>query len=488
MKLHIRSLASIGSVALAGLLYLSPAAAAPPVKVTVTGAAPDSALQGEALDVDISGSGFDIGSTVRFLVSGTKDDSQITVAGAVYDAGTGILTASIQIEGAALIADYDIEVQALSGRKGKGTTLFKVFSSNGGGNSEPLDTASCDELFGFAPGTCTAEGTSDPCMFTKDFNDAHAWKMTQHCDTRAMLVARSDDPILYGGDFRLNLVGPWLGGSAAISNSRGANRIGNFHVRVSDASIAGGCGSGPVQAAVAFDPDLEPKSGAPRGGTGDFKIEALGGARFCYGILFIGSDPYIVNPYKQVGIGYNHILANSYERVGIWMANINMSDLNDQVRNEFARIAGNIVEATDSPCATSVLVGPNVERPQVLDNLVYAASGAGCAGRTVGIGVLASGRNMSGVTPDYDFLTDKPAKLSGNTVMTGGGGSIGILVDGATDAESTGNQVTAGDPGDYAVCVETGGDFAEIKKGSEYIGFAAGNQVVNTADCGEALP
>ena len=119
------------------LLCLNVAFAAPPEKVKVTGADPNSALQGAALDVDISGSGFDVGSTVKFLVTGSKDASQISV-GAIVLNNDGTLTASIQVLNGATVTDYDIEVQASSGRRGKGTTLFKVQSSgNGGGNVNP---------------------------------------------------------------------------------------------------------------------------------------------------------------------------------------------------------------------------------------------------------------------------------------------------------------------------------------------------------------
>lgn len=486
MKTHIRTLTWIAGILLTALV-LGEAMAAPPDKTSVTGANPNSALQGESLDVVISGSGFGQGATVRFLVSGTRDDSQIAVNNVTYNEGDGTLTASIQVQGTAVVSDYDIEVQPLSGRKGKGTTLFSVFSSNGGGNSAPI-TMSCDDLFGLTPGTCTAEGSSDPCLFAQDSNTDRAWYMTQNCDTRAMLVVRPDYPFLLGKGFRLNLVQPWSGDYAGITNARGATRIADVHVAVADPAVAGGCGvAGTVQAAVFFDPDLQPRSSSPRGYVTGIVVETGGGARFCNGIEYVGSDPHVGEPYKEAAVTSSHILADSYERFGIWMANINLSDLNDQVKNEFARVQDNIVEASDTPCATAVVVGPNVERPQVDGNLVYAASG--CAQRTVGIAVLDSGRDKaSPLGPDYDFLTARSAGLSGNTVQTGGGGSIGILIDGASDAEMTRSQITAGEGNDYAVCVETGGNFAEIKKASDYIGFDAGNEIVHVNDCGAVVP
>ena len=108
----------------------------PAAKVTVTSANPGSALQGDAVDVVISGSGFDVGSKVKFLVTGTKDDTQISVDPTVVLNEDGTLTARINVLGNAKVIDYDIEVRASSGRRGKGVTLFRVRAREGGGNTE----------------------------------------------------------------------------------------------------------------------------------------------------------------------------------------------------------------------------------------------------------------------------------------------------------------------------------------------------------------
>lgn len=123
-----------------GLLCLNVALAkGPPTKVTVTHADPPSALQGELLTVEITGSGFDKGSTVKFLVTETKDDTQISVDQSSVkpnEEGT-LLTVDIEVSGQATVIGYDIEVQAASsGRRGKGTTLFTV-KQKGGGSSDP---------------------------------------------------------------------------------------------------------------------------------------------------------------------------------------------------------------------------------------------------------------------------------------------------------------------------------------------------------------
>lgn len=471
-----------------GLLAMQLALAAPPEKVLVTGASPDSALQGEALDVVVSGSGFGPGSTVRYLVGGTKDDSQINVNSVVYNPD-GTLTTSIQVAAGALVTDYDIEVKSLSGRRGKGTTLFAVLfnDNNAGGRNNP-DTISCDELFGFPEFTCTAEGTLDPCMFEKPIDFERAWFLTQHCDTRRMLVVSGDEPFLFGNGFRLNLVAPWSGEHAGLSNERGASRIGDFHVRVADPAVANGCaGVGTVQTAVYFDPDLPPQSGAPRGSVGEIVVEAVNGARFCNGIEFIGSNPVIAAPYKGTHASGNTIVANSYERIGIWIANVNNGD-KDTKPGEGGRFNKNIVEPTDIPCGIGMLLD-NVERPEANENVVTVSSGAGCAANTAGIVIIDSARNKSSpLGPDYDFLEARPADLYRNVISTGGDGSIGIVIDAATTAEMSNSDISAFEASDIGVCVETGGDFSEVRKANTFSGFAAGNDIHATGDCNVLVP
>jgi len=113
-------------LALAASLFLLDAFAGKPVKVTVTAAVPDTAVQGDMTEVEIDGTGFDAGSTARFIVTDTRDDTQIDVNEVTFDAATGKLKAKIKVKDAAQPVEYDIEVKTSSGRRGKGTTLFRV--------------------------------------------------------------------------------------------------------------------------------------------------------------------------------------------------------------------------------------------------------------------------------------------------------------------------------------------------------------------------
>jgi hypothetical protein len=94
-------------------------------KIKVTGASPSEAPQGDTLTVRITGENFEDESSVTFFVGGTKDKDQIFVSKVRFKSSTE-LEADIEVNSGALTVDYDIEVQATSGRKGKGTTLFKV--------------------------------------------------------------------------------------------------------------------------------------------------------------------------------------------------------------------------------------------------------------------------------------------------------------------------------------------------------------------------
>jgi len=94
-------------------------------KIKVTSASPANAQQGKALTVTIAGENFETGASVTFLVGDTDDNSQIIVNEVRVNSSTE-LEADVDVNSSALTVDYDIEVKAISGRKGKGTTLFKV--------------------------------------------------------------------------------------------------------------------------------------------------------------------------------------------------------------------------------------------------------------------------------------------------------------------------------------------------------------------------
>ena len=128
VSMSIRQLGRSVLVLASAMIFALPLAfaAGKPVPVTVTAANPSEAIQGQELDVLVSGTGFGAGSTVKYLVTGTTDASQVTVLSVAYLPATGQLKTHIKVNGEAVTNYYDIEVLAATGRKGKGTTLFKV--------------------------------------------------------------------------------------------------------------------------------------------------------------------------------------------------------------------------------------------------------------------------------------------------------------------------------------------------------------------------
>jgi hypothetical protein len=182
MKTMKKIITLIGATLLLTALSTSSSFAGKPAgggggKVAVESANPGSAIQGEEKDIYISGSGFGPGANVRYLVTGTDDDTQIEVLSTEYIDATGELKTRVKVKDSATVIDYDIEVQATSGRKGKGTTLFKVEGNgNGGGGGKPggedppPEVTSCADKTSFFPAFAyTAQKLNSKGIYGYDF-------------------------------------------------------------------------------------------------------------------------------------------------------------------------------------------------------------------------------------------------------------------------------------------------------------------------------
>jgi hypothetical protein len=111
-------------------------------QVKVTAATPASAFQGTiALDVVVSGSGFNKSAKVHYFVSGTTNPGGITVRNVRFNSSSELVT-TIDVAETADLASFDIVVMLDSGRKGKGTTLFSIKPKPNGPppSSDPLPT------------------------------------------------------------------------------------------------------------------------------------------------------------------------------------------------------------------------------------------------------------------------------------------------------------------------------------------------------------
>jgi hypothetical protein len=148
------------------VLAIAPAVAAPSSRVTVTAAAPSAAYQGDMLDVVVTGSGFDPSAKVQYFVSGTTNPGGITVKAVRY-ANSGELITTLVVSSDADLANFDIQVTLDNGRKGKGTTLFKVSAKPGANNPPPPDPTYPAARFwhAFASNGGTTGATSRLYMF-----------------------------------------------------------------------------------------------------------------------------------------------------------------------------------------------------------------------------------------------------------------------------------------------------------------------------------
>jgi len=95
-----------------------------PSAPTVTATAPDTAVQDTTLDVQVSGSGFDVGSTAQWLLAGVADTTVKTNSTRYVSHSS--LVANITISKNAVPAKYDVAVTTSTGKKGIGTELFVI--------------------------------------------------------------------------------------------------------------------------------------------------------------------------------------------------------------------------------------------------------------------------------------------------------------------------------------------------------------------------
>jgi len=106
-------------------------------KVQVNSADPAEGEQTKTLVVTINGNGFGNPSKVKFLLSSNGNPGDVSVVGDPQFVSSKRLEVMISISDDFNPQDYDIEVKNLvTGRRGKGHTMFKVLKK-GGGNVDP---------------------------------------------------------------------------------------------------------------------------------------------------------------------------------------------------------------------------------------------------------------------------------------------------------------------------------------------------------------
>jgi hypothetical protein len=95
---------------------------------TVTSALPSAAPQDTTLDVQITGSGFDVGSHATFELGGVVD-TRVHVNSTRYVKSTQVV-ANVTIAIDAIVSQYNVAVTTSSGKKGIGTDAFTVTPHN----------------------------------------------------------------------------------------------------------------------------------------------------------------------------------------------------------------------------------------------------------------------------------------------------------------------------------------------------------------------
>ncbi|MGD2216800.1 MAG: hypothetical protein PVJ64_08585 [Gemmatimonadales bacterium] len=124
----------------------------------VTGTDPTGAPQDTTLDVEVSGSGFDDGSTVEMTLSGVPTE-KVRTNSTRYRSPRKLI-ANITIAADAQVDFYDVEVTTSSRKKGIGTEMFEVFV--GGGNEVMVEFKQPEsgELGGFFSAVATLDYAS----------------------------------------------------------------------------------------------------------------------------------------------------------------------------------------------------------------------------------------------------------------------------------------------------------------------------------------
>jgi hypothetical protein len=103
----------------------------------VTATDPPGAPRDTTLDVEVSGSGFDNGSTVELTLAGVPTEKVRTNSTRYRNSRT--LIANITIAADAEVDLYDVEVTTASRKKGIGTEMFEVFYKVKGTPTETID-------------------------------------------------------------------------------------------------------------------------------------------------------------------------------------------------------------------------------------------------------------------------------------------------------------------------------------------------------------
>jgi hypothetical protein len=155
----------------------------------VSGTDPAGAPQDTTLDVEVSGSGFDDGSTVQLTLDSVPTDKVRTNSTRYRNSKT--LIANITIAADAQVDLYDVEVTTLRGKKGVGTEMFEVFQA--GNRSSPTALVDFLEPEPEGPQNLHDLRSSAQAMWGSNKADGRGWDLNLDVDPFELTLAFSPE-------------------------------------------------------------------------------------------------------------------------------------------------------------------------------------------------------------------------------------------------------------------------------------------------------
>lgn len=161
----------------------------------ITATDPTGAPQDTTLDVEVSGSGFDDGSTVELTLAGVPTEKVRTNSTRYRNSRT--LIANITIAADAQVNLYDVEVTPASSKKGIGTEMFEVFYK-----VKSAPTATVDFLEPGPEDSPEAYNLQSPAQAMWGENNSRKWPLNLNMEPFALTLAFSQadlDPSTWAG-------------------------------------------------------------------------------------------------------------------------------------------------------------------------------------------------------------------------------------------------------------------------------------------------
>jgi hypothetical protein len=167
IRKHWQSLVVVSACAIIAGLNSRPAIG----QINVNAATPNNAAQGTtALNVTVSGSGFEQGAAATWFVSGTTNSGGVSVNSTTF-VNSSTLVANITVANTATTGAYDIAVKNSNGRTGVGSDAFTINSMAVTSNVSSTDaTGASYTVQGDSSGISTYDNEPSSCALFDPHN------------------------------------------------------------------------------------------------------------------------------------------------------------------------------------------------------------------------------------------------------------------------------------------------------------------------------